>query len=145
MLVRATFVLLALLVSACGEVSRESEPQPEPGASRPAEPAVRTPEPSPADVAARKATEIFSSRCANCHGPEGAGDGPTSAGLNPKPRNFQEPSWQVSVTDAHIQKIIVEGGAAVGLSPLMLANPDLVERPAVVAALVAQIRGLSGR
>ena len=31
---------------------------------------------------------VFQSNCVTCHGAEGKGDGPTSAGLNPKPRNF---------------------------------------------------------
>jgi caa(3)-type oxidase subunit IV len=32
--------------------------------------------------------ELFASNCVTCHGAAGHGDGPASAGLNPKPRNF---------------------------------------------------------
>lgn len=95
------------------------------------------------DPARREALEIFSSRCAACHGPEGEGNGPASAALNPKPRNFKDVAWQKSVTDQHIEKIIEGGGAAVGKSPLMPANPDLKGKP-VIQGLREQVRSLGG-
>src|SRR6056297_742055 len=72
-----------------------------------------------ADVEAGEAK--FKQFCAPCHGPAGAGDGPASASLNPKPRALNDPEWQASVDDAYIKKIITEGGPAVGLSPMMTA------------------------
>ncbi len=93
-------------------------------------------------AAQHEADTIFSTRCATCHGAQGGGDGPGSAGLNPKPRNFHEPAWQGSVTDQHISTIIVSGGPAVGKSAAMPPNPDLQAKPEVVAGLVAHIRGL---
>ena len=87
-----------------------------------------------------EATQIFALRCSPCHGPTGAGDGPASAALSPKPRNFHDPAWQSSVTDEHIERIIQHGGSAVGRSPAMPANPDLADRPAVVAALREHVR-----
>jgi mono/diheme cytochrome c family protein len=89
--------------------------------------------------------QIFATRCVTCHGPEGLGDGPGSAALDPKPRNFQDPAWQESVTDDHIEKIVMYGGAAVGRSPTMPGNPDLMSKPDVVRALVAHVRGLERR
>lgn len=89
-----------------------------------------------------EATELFSSRCSVCHGPGGAGDGPASAGLVPKPRNFGDRAWQASVTDEHIEKIIQYGGAAVNKSAAMPSNPDLVVKPATVTALRAHVRQL---
>jgi mono/diheme cytochrome c family protein len=86
---------------------------------------------------------IFETRCFTCHGKEGAGDGPGSAALTPKPRNFQDADWQASVTDEHLSQIIMYGGAAVGKSLTMPGNPDLTSKPEVVNALVAHIRGLS--
>jgi len=71
------------------------------------------------------------------------GDGPGSAGLTPKPRNFTDQTWQASVSDDHINKIIRYGGAAVGRSPMMPGNPDLIAKPEIVAALVAHVRSLS--
>lgn len=95
--------------------------------------------------ARKEAEQIFSTRCAACHGEHGKGDGPASAGLDPHPRNFTDPAWQKSVTDEHIEKIIQFGGAAVGKSPAMPANPDLQAKPAVVAGLREHVRQLSGK
>ena len=94
-------------------------------------------------AAKQEAAEIFSSRCTVCHGATGAGDGPGSAGLSPKPRNFQDKGWQSSITDGQIEKVILEGGMAMGKSPAMPPNPDLNEKKDVVRALRAQIRGLA--
>jgi mono/diheme cytochrome c family protein len=91
------------------------------------------------------AAAMFGDRCAVCHGPNGDGKGPGAANLNPKPVDFRDRKWQRSVTDAKISKAIVYGGPAVGLSSAMSANPDLEERPGVVAALVEHIRSLAGK
>ena len=93
-------------------------------------------------AATAEAQQIFSTRCVTCHGAEGAGDGAASAGLTPRPRNLQDSAWQSSVTDAHIERIIQYGGAAVGKSPAMPANPDLTSKPEVVSALRDHIRSL---
>lgn len=92
-------------------------------------------------AAQKEAQEIFKSRCTMCHGEGGKGDGPAGAALNPKPRDMTDPEWQKSVTDEHIDKIIVGGGQAVGKSVLMPANPDLANKPDVVKALRQIVRG----
>ena len=61
--------------------------------------------------------------------------------MNPKPRNYHDPVWQQTATDAGISKAILEGGSSVGKSAVMPANPDLVKKPEVVAELVKIIRG----
>jgi mono/diheme cytochrome c family protein len=146
----ALVLALALGLAACG-----SEPEtPDQGAQTKPAPATPSPAPAPAPSAApasgaagadarSEALQIFESRCVTCHGPKGAGDGPASAGLTPPPRNFQDPAWQKSVTDTHLEQIVQYGGAAVGRSPAMPANPDLMSKPEVVAALRAHIRSLS--
>lgn len=88
------------------------------------------------------AKEVFATRCTPCHGPTGAGDGPASAGLTPKPANFNSAEWQASVKDDHIEKIILYGGAAVGKSPAMPPNPDFGSKPELVSALRAHLRSL---
>lgn len=88
-----------------------------------------------------EAQQIFSTRCAVCHGPEGRGDGPGAAGLDPHPRNYHDVAWQDSVTDKEIETAILYGGAAVGRSPAMVANPDLTNKPDVVTALREIVRG----
>lgn len=91
-------------------------------------------------AATQEATQIFATRCTPCHGPQGKGDGAISANLTPRPRNFTDSAWQGTVTDDHIEKIIQYGGAAVGKSPAMPANPDLQAKPEVVRALAQHIR-----
>jgi mono/diheme cytochrome c family protein len=138
---RATWIGV-LIVGWClalsGCTSKEAA-APEPKAEAP------TPAPAPAAAAAdpvAEAKQIFQDRCTVCHGPGGKGDGEGSAALDPKPRDFTLAEWQASVTDEHLQKIIVFGGAAVGKAPTMPANPDLDAKPEVVAELVKIIRGL---
>jgi mono/diheme cytochrome c family protein len=87
-----------------------------------------------------EAEQIFATRCVTCHGATGKGDGAAAAALNPKPRDYSDAKWQAETTDELIAKAIREGGAAVGKSPLMPPNPDLVAKPDVVAALVAKVR-----
>jgi mono/diheme cytochrome c family protein len=130
---------------ACGGGGEEPAPPEEGSMQEQPAPEAREPEAPAADggeAAMAEARKIFSQRCATCHGPEGQGDGPASAGLSPKPRNFHEPEWQASVTDDHIHKIILYGGAAVGKSAAMPGNPDLTGKPEVVDALVEHIRSL---
>jgi mono/diheme cytochrome c family protein len=136
----ATLLCILLLAVAGCRNEREtaaSTPAAAPPSPPPAPPASTNPA-----AAAQEAEEIFSTRCVTCHGPQGAGDGPASAGLTPKPRNFRDGTWQESVSDAHIENIIRYGGAAVGKSAAMPANPDLTGKPAVVAALREHVRSL---
>ena len=140
---------LALLTAgcfalACSQSERESAPPPAAPQAAPAPAAAPAPTAADASAAATaEAEKIFSERCVTCHGPNGGGDGPASAGLVPKPRNFQDSAWQQSVKDEYIEQIVQYGGAAVGRSPAMPANPDLMSKPAVVAALRAHVRSLA--
>lgn len=141
---RSTLVALGLAggsLVACGggstSTSATAEKPAPPGATVAAAPA-----PSAASQAA--ALEIFAQRCVTCHGAEGKGDGPASAGLAVHPRDFTNAEWQASVTDEHLRKIIMYGGTAVGKSPMMPPNPDLMAKPDVVAALAAHVRSLKG-
>lgn len=138
---KGTLALIVWLALACG--GGEETPRATPAATTTAAASAETPSP-PVDLEAAReeARTIFSTRCFTCHGPEGAGDGPGAAALMPKPRNFQDPGWQGSVSDEHIETIIQHGGAAVGRSPMMPPNPDLTGKPEVLAALRQHIRGL---
>lgn len=92
----------------------------------------------PAVVA--EAQQVWKDKCVTCHGDRGLGDGPGAAALNPKPRTFKDPKWQMQTKDDRIAKVIVEGGAAVGLSAGMAPNPELADKPEVVAELVKIVR-----
>lgn len=80
-----------------------------------------------ADVA--KGKELFTQRCVMCHGAEGAGDGPASAGFPPeiKPKNLKEGKFKAATDDAKFTQLIKQGGASLGLSPLMPAQSDLAD------------------
>ena len=132
-------IIIGIGVVALGCTSKEdaapeqkAEPAPAPAATE-----------APAADPKAEAAEIFESRCTVCHGKTGKGDGEGSAALDPKPRDFTLVEWQESVTDDHIQQIIVYGGAAVGKSVSMPANPDLRDKPEVVKEIVAYVRNLA--
>jgi mono/diheme cytochrome c family protein len=92
------------------------------------------------DAAMADAKKTFETVCVTCHGATGEGNGPAAAGFPVKPRAFSDPEWQKSVTNDHIRKVIVQGGPAVGKSPLMPGNPQLADKPEVVNGLVKMIR-----
>lgn len=121
-------MLLAAPLLACGGSAT-------PG---PAAPAELPPE------AIAKANDIFVQRCTPCHGASGHGDGTASGTLDPKPRNFSDPTWQKSVTDDYIVKIIKVGGAGVGKSAAMPSNPD-IRSADVLAALKNKVRSFAGK
>jgi mono/diheme cytochrome c family protein len=86
----------------------------------------------------------FEQFCAACHGVNGKADGPGATALNPKPRNFTDVAWQDKVDDAHIHKIIKEGGAAVGLSPTMPAWGASITDPEI-DDVVKYVRHFKGK
>lgn len=132
---RLSIVLVSFSLGIAG-VGCKPPPQ-QPAAS--SDPAMQVP--SGAATPEAEARQLFAGRCSPCHGAEGAGDGAAAAAINPHPRNFHDPTWQSTVTDAQIENIIRVGGAAVGKSPAMPPNPDLASKPAVVTALRGLIRG----
>lgn len=93
--------------------------------------------------ATAEANKVWQERCVTCHGPDGSGNGPGAAALAVKPRSFRDPNWQASVDNQRIAKVIVEGGASVGLNEAMAPNPDLKDKPAVVEQLVKKVRSLA--
>lgn len=77
----------------------------------------------PADrtTAARFAPrDLFRMHCSSCHG-DGTGNGHVAPTLKVRPRNLKHKDWQRSVSDAHIRKVIRDGGAAVKLNEDMPA------------------------
>lgn len=141
--VRFCLIVLACMGAvACGKSEAPAAPAAEKAA-------VKTPEPTPAAPAAAANAddpkEVFKTRCVMCHGEDGKGDGPASVALNPKPRNYTDPTWQKSVTDDQIKKTITGGGASVGKSPIMPAQPDLASKPEVLEGLVKIVRGFGAK
>lgn len=136
--------LLILSLGACGkkEEAAPAKGEAKPGATEPAGEAKPAAKPAAAvsDAVLAEAKTLFSQRCTACHGDSGKGDGPGAAALNPKPQNYTDSEWQASVSDEDIAKVIVQGGLAVGKSPIMPANPDLKDKTELVNGLVSIIR-----
>lgn len=136
----ACVAFLALETSACSKSSSDAAaPQPTAPTAQAAPSA-----PPPAAAPAVDPHELFTTRCAPCHGASGKGDGPGSSALNPKPRNYTDLAWQKGVSDDQIKKTILYGGAAVGKSPVMPASPDLESKPELLDGLVKVVRAFAG-
>lgn len=65
--------------------------------------------------------EKYTVLCASCHGNSGKGDGPAAAALTPKPRSLADEKYMKTLSNEYLFKIIKNGGASVGKSPLMPA------------------------
>lgn len=143
LMLKVFFVLfLGLMVAACGEdkpapaektsdltgvedVMEKKEPAQEevaetaPSEGGQAEHAAQMVASSPPVGDPAEGKKIYSQLCVSCHGEGGMGDGPAGATLTPQPRNLADSSYVSTLSDEHLIKVISDGGAAVGLSPVM--------------------------
>jgi mono/diheme cytochrome c family protein len=78
--------------------------------------------------------------CVPCHGPLGKGDGPSAAGLNPKPRDHSNKEYMARLTDDMIAETVRMGGIIRGY-PNMPSSPHI--KGEEMAALIAFVRRLS--
>ena len=74
-------------------------------------------------VAAGK--QVYLARCALCHGPEGKGDGPASAALNPKPRNHTDGTYMNSRTDEQLLQVIRNGKGGMPAWKAVLSEQEI--------------------
>jgi cytochrome c len=90
----------------------------------------------------QKGRGLYEYYCAICHGKTGKGDGFNSYNLNRPPMNFTDIAQMASLPDSRIKRVILAGGAVLGLSPQMPAwGGVLTERDA--SDLSAFIRTLA--
>ena len=137
---RLLFVLV--IAAACG---KNNEPPPPSSGSPGAKPESGPQGGHRGADPVEKAHQMFETVCAMCHGMSGMGDGQAAANLNPKPRNYTDPAWQASVTDDQIRQTILQGGQAMGKSPMMPGQPQLKDQPEVLDELVKIIRGFGAK
>ncbi len=79
--------------------------------------------PSPELIA--KGKDLFSANCSSCHGSDGKGDGPASAGLNPPPRNYtSNEGWKNGRTTSDIYKTLQEGIPGSAMASYSYMNPE---------------------
>lgn len=69
--------------------------------------------------------QLYQQRCSICHGPDGKGNTPTAQALTPKPRDHTDGAYMNALSNEHLLKVVKQGGAAVGKSPLMPPQTDL--------------------
>ena len=82
-------VLSLIVLTACGESNSPAGSEPiSTLAPVPAEYAGKTNPFGP--EAAGEGAKIFKTNCETCHGPQGHGDGPAGAALDPRPKNLSE-------------------------------------------------------
>ncbi len=119
---RSLLVLSLFLLAACGPSEQPQSP-PAATASAPAPAPAPVVEPAPAPAAAApdpaRGATTYQTLCASCHGPRGAGDGPAGQALDPRPARHDDGAYMNALSNEHLFRVIKEGGAAVGKSPLM--------------------------
>ena len=108
---RGTFTLLLLLVTA--SCRRNAPPAP----ADPMLEAIRAEEKEAGlTYSEGQGKQVFARYCATCHGDNGKGDGQNASNLNPPPPDL---TGSKNLADAaYVQRVIAEGSAAAGRSPL---------------------------
>jgi mono/diheme cytochrome c family protein len=111
-------------LAACSPSGSDPKPPPSPAPPTTAAPAPLQPAPAAPAASAggggdAAGAKLYATYCASCHGPRGDGDGPLAANLDPKPAKHSDPAYMSTLTDEDMFRVIKEGGAAAGLSPLM--------------------------
>jgi len=86
-----------------------------------------------------KGMGVFQANCAACHGTEGKGNGPAAAALDPKPRNLSDADYVSRLSNDHLVKVITDGGASVGKSPMMAAWGGILSKDDILN-VIAYIR-----
>ncbi len=103
-------LLVLLLSAAC-----RRHPAPEPG--EPMLDAIRAEQGgSGLSFSERQGRRLFSQYCATCHGDDGRADGQNVSNLKPPPPDLTDAARRTGADT--IRKVIAEGSAAVGRSPL---------------------------
>jgi mono/diheme cytochrome c family protein len=85
--------------------------------------------------------QLYHQRCSPCHGMDGKANTPTAQALNPKPRDHTNGEYMNKLSNEHLAKVIEQGGAAVGKSPLMPPQTDLSDQQ--VQDIIAFVRTLA--
>ena len=75
-------------------------------------------------AAAMEGETLYQANCSSCHGVTGEGDGPASAGLDPKPQNLAE--RHSTISDVYLFWRISEGGLMEPFNSLMPAWKGLL-------------------
>jgi mono/diheme cytochrome c family protein len=80
-------------------------------------------------LAADDGRAVYEIRCAPCHGSAGTGDGPAAAAIEPKPRNFRDPSFWRGRTRTSLKMTVEQGRPGTMMSPFkgVLSDAEIDE------------------
>jgi mono/diheme cytochrome c family protein len=114
------------VIVGCGGSSQESGTQGTPAATQAptTQPAADTGATASADPVVRGKV-VYMARCALCHGPEGKGDGPAAAALNPKPRNHTDGAYMNAQTDEQLLNVIHNGKGGMPAWKAVLSEQEM--------------------
>jgi cytochrome c6 len=106
----AVFALGNALIAGCGGGSKSEQT---PSTSTTTTPSGGTQAAAPSTSSTASATvdgaAIYAEKCTVCHGPNGKGDGPGGAALNPKPRDHTDGKYMNSRTNEQLLEVIHNG------------------------------------
>jgi mono/diheme cytochrome c family protein len=149
------WLLLAIGPSCSDEPPSQSpaaspSPQAPPPSSASSPPAPAAP-PSSAPASAAPAADgsvVYATFCATCHGPQGKGDCPGAAALDPKPRNFTSGEFKFDPSGdgkrgelEDIAAVVRDGAAKYGGSPNMVPWGAVLS-PAQLEAVAKYVKSL---
>jgi len=105
----AVFAVGNALLVGCGGGSK-TESNNTPSTTPPATNQAAAPSTTSAGAtAAVDGAQIYSEKCTVCHGPNGKGDGPGGAALNPKPRDHTDGKYMNARTNEQLLEVIHNG------------------------------------
>jgi mono/diheme cytochrome c family protein len=125
----ATFAFLACGSGDPPDGATSSPPQKAPEATTPSAsdtpPSSATPDAGSDEGAgpgnAAGGAQSYATYCASCHGANGDGNTPIAQALDPPPVAHSDGSYMNDLSDDYLFRVVKEGGAAVGKSPMMAA------------------------
>ena len=80
---------------------------------------------NPTEELIEKGKILYSANCSSCHGTDGKGDGPASAGLNPPPRNYtSNDNWVNGRTSSAIYTTLQEGIKGSAMASYSYMKPE---------------------
>ena len=80
---------------------------------------------NPSQELISKGKKLFDANCSSCHGQDGRGDGPASAGLNPPPRNYtSNEEWKNGRKISDIYETLQEGIPGSAMASYSYLNPE---------------------
>lgn len=90
-----------------------------------------------------KGKQAYAGRCSSCHGATGVADGPVAQAMGPGTvTNLVKGPFKFATDADKIEELVVKGGAALGLNPMMPPAPSIDQ--AELDALSAYVISLRG-